>query len=396
MQNKIKEESILLIIKQINQKKELIKLIKLAIISDRDLLKEIKDSISEFDYEKLQKMISESHENTMNIYDSNINQKIKEDSLAIKDKIIKFIDFHKNQKEIDYNNHFFEEQIIFNNFNFYKEFNDYSDTQIENNFSCLDMQRTIFHNFFYYKISFATNSNIIFANNNDLIEQIHKILSENKNRVLFSCGDKNDYIHNAISSNEFNPNQAIDQLFNFEDITLMKLLINEYIGVEKSDYRGNALCFNKSGNTKRGSEIYYPPYGYLALGLKVIGKYDDDDWLNCKNEYSEWMPAYHPIFSFESIKKIVEEGLIPGYSQDKENQNDKRHPGKTIKRGIYLYSNIQSAEDKAKFIYYDNKKYKFVIMARVLIQKIMEPEDTKCWILEKQYVRIYRVLVKRY
>lgn len=394
MQNKIKEESIILIIKQIKQKYELIELIKLAIISDRDLLKEIRDSISEFDFEKLKKMISQSHENTMNIYDNNINQKIKEDSLAIKDKIIKFIDFHKNQKEIDYNNHFFEDEIICNNF--YKEVNDYSDTQIENNFSCLDRQRTVFHNFIYYKICFATNSNIIFANNNDLIEQIHEILSENKNRVFFSCGDKTDYIHNAISSNEFNPNQVIDQFINLEDIKLINLLINKYIGVEKSDYRGNALCFNKSGNTKRGPEIYYPPYGYLALGLKVTGKYEDDNWLNCKNECSEWMPAYHPIFSPESIKKIVENDLIPGDSQDKENQNDKRHPGNTIKRGIYLYPNIQSAEDKAKFIYFDNKKYKFVIMARVLIKKIMEPEDTKCWILEKQYVRIYRVLVKRY
>ena len=173
--------------------------------------------------------------------------------------------------------------------------------------------------------------------------------------------------------------------------------VYKYIGIENSDYRGNCLYFNTSGNIKRGSEIYDPPYGFLALGIKVIGKYNDDNWLTCKNEYSEWAIAYHPIFYFESIRKISEEGLIPGDSQDKKNQNDKRHPGKRIKEGIYLYSKIQLAEDKARVIWFNNKGYKFIIMTRVLIKNIMEPEETKsCWILEKEYVRSYRLLVKRY
>ena len=381
--------------KHIKDKCDLIGKIFLSIKSDRELLKELGNFYNELDYEILKKKLLKSDENTTNIYASSINANIKKDSLTIKEKIINFIDCHKNKKEqIEDNYQLFDEDI--QDKDFYNELNEYFDKQIQNNISSLEMGKTIFQNYIFYKISFISNTKIDFANNNELIEKMHEILSENQDRFFFSCGDKNDYIHNAIKSDKFDPNLAVDQFANLEDIKIIKLLINKFIGKENSDYRGNALYFNTSGNIKRGSEIYDPPHGFLALGLKVIGKYINDIWLTCKNENSEWAIAYHPIFYIESIIKIIEEGLIPGDSQDKENQNDIRHPGNTIKKGIYLYSKIQLAEDKAKIIWINNKGYKFIIMSRVYIKNIMESDDTKYWILEKDDVRIYRLLVKRY
>ena len=234
--------------------------------------------------------------NATNIYVSNNIANIKEECLTIKEKVIDFIDYHKNQKQIESNNQLFEEDIKYNEF--YYEFDEYSDSQIKNDVSFYDMERATCPNYFIYKIFFVSNTKILFSDKNELIERMNEILTENIDKLLFSYGDKIDFVHNAIKSDKFDPNLDVIQFSNLEEIKLIKSLINKFIGIENSDYRGNCLYFNTSGNIKRGSEIYDPPYGFLALGIKVIGKYNDDNWLTCKNEYSEWAIAYHPIFYF--------------------------------------------------------------------------------------------------
>ena len=158
----------------------------------------------------------------------------------------------------------------------------------------------------------------------------------------------------------------------------------------------------KNFNKKRGTEIYDPPYDWIGIGLKVIGKFDDDDWLTERDGTSKWAIAYHGLGrmnSFEQIKNIlknviIKEGLIPGPSQVKCHHNDLRHPGKKIGTGVYMTQNISIAEQYSGIICFNNKKYKIVLMARVLIDKIREPEDVNYWILNKEYIRVYRILLK--
>ena len=52
------------------------------------------------------------------------------------------------------------------------------------------------------------------------------------------------------------------------------------------------------------------------------------------------------------------------------------------------------AEYFAGIININNKKYKILLMARVLIEKIREPEDVEYWILNNDDIRVYRILVK--
>jgi len=76
-------------------------------------------------------------------------------------------------------------------------------------------------------------------------------------------------------------------------------------------------------------------------------------------------------------------------------QRDKRHPQETIGEGVYLYPTFKDAEENAGIVYIKQKKYKLILMTRVLIEKIREPEDAEQWILNTDDIRIYRILAKK-
>jgi hypothetical protein len=221
---------------------------------------------------------------------------------------------------------------------------------------------------------------------------------------------KNTYVNDIIKSNKFEDDKTLYKYIKIKEypklleIKLFKdFLIRECeIKKEDLDYRGNAIYFNLSHNNKRGQEKYDPPYGCISLGLKSIGKYENDDWLNNNSEYSKWTIAYYGIGNlsdYNQIKKmicsIIKNGLIPGNSQDKMGQKDKRHPQNTIGKGVYLYPTFKNAEENSGIVYIKQKKYKIILMVRVLIEKISEPEDAEQWILNKDDIRIYRILAKK-
>ena len=62
--------------------------------------------------------------------------------------------------------------------------------------------------------------------------------------------------------------------------------------------------------------------------------------------------------------------------------------------GIYLSPNVNIAERYCGIFNFNLKKYKVVLMAKVLIDKIKEPEDHSFWILNENDIRIYKILVK--
>ena len=177
------------------------------------------------------------------------------------------------------------------------------------------------------------------------------------------------------------------------------LLCNEFNLGEFLDYRGNFIIPDRSCNIKIETEEYNPPYGWVGIGLKVIGKYEDDNWL-CRS--SEWAIAYHGVgrlCSLNEIKKIlynilINGGLKPGSYQRYNNEKDKRHKGNIIGNGVYLTKDINIAEDYSGIIPFNSKKYKIVLMAKVLIDKIREPENYNYWILNNEDIRIYRILLK--
>ena len=56
----------------------------------------------------------------------------------------------------------------------------------------------------------------------------------------------------------------------------MILFCNEFNLREFLDYTGNFIIPDRS-NINNETEEYNPPYGWMGIGLKVFGKYEDDD-----------------------------------------------------------------------------------------------------------------------
>ena len=335
----------------------------------------------------LNKKISQYQENINQIFDYNSNQLIKEGVVIIKDQIKKYINYHKEYNPNEsyyklYNNEETKRTELYDNLG------KFSDDKIKEGLNEI-IERTKRNNIFYYNFSIATSQEINITKDN-----IAEIITKYIDSLVISSGNEKNYIHNALKSNKFNFNESNKIFDNIEEINVIKSIIFEYIGMKNFDYKGNSKDFNSSQNVKRGSEKYDPPYGYTGIGINVLNRYESNEWLINKSKSSKWAIAYHPISDKKSIRNICEEGLKPGDSQGFFGQKDIRHPGKNIQIGIYLYPNIKKAEDKANIIYFNKKYYKFILMARVKISEISEPENVNYWILSQENVRVYRLIIK--
>ena len=84
--------------------------------------------------------------------------------------------------------------------------------------------------------------------------------------------------------------------------------------------------------------------------------------------------------------------------QIKMNIYNKRIKGTKLKRigtGYYLSNDINIAEKYTAIIPFIGKKYKIILMTKVLIESIKEPDDNSFWIIGKNDdIRIYKILLK--
>ena len=166
------------------------------------------------------------------------------------------------------------------------------------------------------------------------------------------------------------------------------------------DSRGDFLIPNLNNNIIRGSEIYYPPYMWIGIGLNFCGKYEENgDWLMTHNKDSIWANAYLGFDQdISDIKANLHDLAFNNEKLEKYEKNidfiDKRHWIKRIDKGIYLYNKIENAENYAGILDIDDKKYKILFMVRVKIDEICQPKNEDIWALDKKYIRIYRILFK--
>ena len=245
----------------------------------------------------------------------------------------------------------------------------------------------------------------------EIITSFNNYFTLNKDQILFSY-NRSYFIDKLLRTEKFN-NLSLSEVKNnyqyFDELYEFKYIIDELLisqcKIDKNliDYKGHFIIPNKSNNFIRGKEKYYPPYGWIGIGLKALGKYNDgDDWIKDSSKESKWSIAYHGVGgnlpSSEVIKKLnkkIINGLKDGESQYKCNYSDIRHKNKKIGTGVYLTPNINIAENYSGEIKFNNSKYKIALMVRVLNEKIREPEDINFWILHKRYIRIYRILLKK-
>ena len=180
------------------------------------------------------------------------------------------------------------------------------------------------------------------------------------------------------------------------------------------DSRGDLLIPNTTNILKRGSEDYNPPYGWLGIGLNISGKYnenkedEDGKWL-LEKKHSKWANAYLGFNQEKNSKNkiILKTFTIKDYLYDLVTKNemleiferkidfdDIRHKSKKYEKGIYLNSKIENVENDSGLVTIDDKIYKFLLMVRVKIDEISQPKNKDVWVLDKKFIRVYRILLK--
>ena len=161
----------------------------------------------------------------------------------------------------------------------------------------------------------------------------------------------------------------------------------------------------KTTNLKRGGRRYYPPYGWIGIGLKVNDKYENNIWIGKENKEGEWAVAYHGVGKgniFKKVIKILNYNLKEGPGQlykDQLNVEKNKDKFTHCGEGVYFSPNIEEAEKYAEKTSLGNYcfQFQFVFMTRVNPEKIRSPGGTPVdWILNgnDNEIRPYRLLIK--
>ena len=280
-----------------------------------------------------------------------------------------------------------------------------------------------------------TNSNIAsdyYLNNelkNKILEVVFNNKKENINEFEFLKIIDRLFHPEKFSLNSKDKSNIINfsrEILDFQNILLkLENQFNKLVSIKNYfikyckfknlfDSRGDLLIPNTTNILKRGSEDYNPPYGWLGIGLNISGKYnenkedEDGKWLFEKKD-SKWANAYLGFNQEKNSKNkiILKTFTIKDYLYDLVTKNemleiferkidfdDIRHKSKKYEKGIYLNSKIENVENDSGLVTIDDKIYKFLLMVRVKIDEISQPKNKDVWVLDKKFIRVYRILLK--
>jgi ubiquitin len=137
-----------------------------------------------------------------------------------------------------------------------------------------------------------------------------------------------------------------------------------------SKYDYDFTMINDNGKVyTRGGETYNRPCGWKRIALKVLGKYENDDWLGSNNDESVWPVAYHGT-NLDGLKGIC----LNGFDLSKL----KRF---IFGKGHYTTPYIEIAKSFATEIRINDQRIIYIIQSRVDPRKIIKRNDERYWIL---------------
>ena len=192
---------------------------------------------------------------------------------------------------------------------------------------------------------------------------------------------KNQYFLEEINKDYIEKNFPECKFFLTIKSIINDLIINQCkISKNKLNYKYNFIIPNINLNLAKGGEIYYPPYGWFGIGLNIENKYQIKEEKNSNSNDSKAI-AYFALNGKNNDEiKLKLNNLIMG---------------RGIKGNLtfHLYNNINIAEQKTGSIFYNNKKYKIALMARVLSNKIKQIDGDK-WALRENDIEFIRIIFK--
>ena len=278
--------------------------------------------------------------------------------------------------------------------------------------------------------------------------KISERLNIDKNKLILADVHRGSLaVHAAILDSTLEKEKAILGLEKEFKITKVNekpifeaLQINQNIIDIKWNKDKDEWCKNK--NRTRGGEIYIPPLNWYGIGLNVLNKYENNDWLDCKNKKGEYAVGYIGINNLFNNKDAIIEDLSKMSEEFKDTLTNKLYVNdKNLRKsrfqkivgtvgrilsipisliniglgiglyagstyiynlrekcgdGVCVFQNPEFAENSAGIIDLFGYRIKIIIMCRVNPEKIRQPENfKKCWILNPTEVRPYRILIKK-
>ena len=208
----------------------------------------------------------------------------------------------------------------------------------------------------------------------------------NPNLDPFISNDSNfEDLVNKLNSMSISQNSKIN-------VKLSPLLEAMKLSTDIFDSRGNKNSGWSQGAI-RGGMNYDPPLGWSGHGLKVLQKYENDDWLGNTGGPGEWCVAYHGT-NINFAESILKSKLLPGSRQaHKDCRNiNKKCSAEKVGIGIYVTPKINIAEKYST----SSNNYKCIFMCRINPTKfrtchndywVVDPNDTD--------IRPYRLLIKK-
>jgi len=174
------------------------------------------------------------------------------------------------------------------------------------------------------------------------IKKGSKVLLINTNLPPDLFSEFRDYI-NANAENHLGAAQEVKQQKN-----LKKLMFS----ADMIDTRGNMDYTNLGGTETRGGLPYYQPKGWIRIGLRVSGKYGDNDrWLAMDGNQDEWAVGFHGLTDISKTNLIVNGNLI---SKDDWNHGCQSYKNINMNtnnlyplcgKGVYFGDKIQVCEN---------------------------------------------------
>ena len=224
---------------------------------------------------------------------------------------------------------------------------------------------------------------------------------------------------NDEQNNQNNPILSLpkcDCLFcsetNPEIKTAKMFLINRCeIPLDKLDIHGdlNKFFIGWRQNCYNGPPGYLknfmPPEGWTAIGINVLGKYDNGDntWLGTKNKDGEWYTGYHGIRDQDAVYGILMNGFKIGYRHahkyDYNTNPLTRIYHMQCDEGVYFTPEINEANSYTGVIKYNEYNLRIVFMCRINPLKVRIAYlggNKEYWLTNgtTDEVRPYRILFK--
>ena len=243
-------------------------------------------------------------------------------------------------------------------------------------------------------------------NENEIVQDDDQFINEKYNNIYSEIRNKYNYklyyVNMIIKEESFNQETPLsiksifpdcEILFNFKKIQDEFVIKQCKISEDKLKSKYNFIIPNLELEYIKGGEIYFPPYKWFGIGI--------DNKKIYKNKNEQKALAYYGFKGMNprNIKMMINNIIMgKGFNIDCDLQPkcrffDKRKPKKYVGTGIYLTPKINIIEKNTGIVYFNKKAYKIALMAKVLTDKIRQP-DNDYWILNPNEIEIIRIIFK--